>query len=323
MIEIKDKRALDVLQKKYNFGIAKDGDSIYTPGFAIKGKKGYGTTTFTFTNFPGSQLVFSYDGQSQVIKEELEKKYPEIKDRITIVDLYSSVFDSITSDDKTLLDVGYRTCQYVLELLPLVKADHIVHERLSVLNNRVEAYARYLHFGDYATSLTAPATGADLRMWGFRNRFYDQLVAYTFSKSNICPVVTTYPAKDFGNAFRGQKSEDPEWEINVMAHFRNIVDIKRIKSQTGGYKYYAVFESMKGTDFGETGEEIDISNYRVIFPPEKFEKYKKGNPFNEIKNPVLPPHLTGEDDIAKKDIDTAKENLNHVIDEKKDDLLGL
>ena len=323
MIEIKDERALKVLQDKYNFGFSKDGDTIFTPGFAIKGKKGYGTTTFTFTNFPGSQLVFSYDGQSQVIKEELKKKFPDMEERINVIDLYSPVFDEITSDDKTLLEVGYKTCKYLLELLPLVKADHIVHERLPILNNRVEKYARYLHFGDYATSLTAPVTGSDLRMWGFRNRFYDQLVAFTFAHSNICPIVTTYPAKDFGNAFRGQKSEDPEWEMDIMAHFRNIIDIKRIKNQNKGYLYYAILESMKGTDFGTTGEEIDITGFKVIFPPEKFERYRKGNPFNEVKSPTLPPHLEGEDKIAEKDIDTATENLNHVIDEKKDDLLDL
>ncbi len=325
MIEIKDPRALEVLHKKFKFGFAKDGDDIFTPGFAIKGKKGYGTTSFVYTNFPGSQLVFSYDGQSQVIKEEMQKQHPDMKDRITVIDLYSPVFREISSDDRTLLEVGYNICKYILELLPQVKADHIVHERLTILNNRVEKYARYLHFGNYETSLTMPVTGNDLRMWGFRNRFYDQLVAFTFAQSNICPVITTYPAKDYGNAFKGQKSEDPDWETDIMSHFRNVIDIKRIKDpkKPKGFTYYAVLESMKGTDFGETGEEIDITGYRVVFSPEKFERYRKGNPLTEVKSPVSVPHLIGEDKIADKDQDTAKENLEHLIDEKKDDILDL
>ena len=323
MIEVKDKKTLEILNKKFNFGLAQEGDDIYTPGFAIKGKKGYGTTSFTFTNFPGSQLVFSYDGQSQVIKQEMEKKDPSIKDRITIIDLYSSVFKDITISDKSLLEVGYKICNYVLSVIPLVEADHIVHERIPILNQRAEEYARYLHFGDYDTSLMAPATGPDMRMWGYRNRFYDQLVALSFAHSNICPVITTYPSKDYGNIFKGQKSEDPEWEINIMSHFRDIVDIKRVKDQNKGYRYYALFESMKESDFGVTGDEFDITGNKVILPPEKFERYRKGNPFNEIKDPVNVPHLNGEGKIAEKDIDTARENLEHAIDEKKDDLLDL
>lgn len=326
MIEIKDKNALNILNKKFKFGFANDGDDIYTPGFAIKGKKGYGTTSFTFTNFPGSQLVLSFDGQSQVIKQEMEKTDKSIKDRITIVDLYSSVFKDMTSSldksftDKTLLEIGYNICEYVLSLLPIVNADHIVLERIPILNDRVEKYSRYLYFGDYDTSLTAPIVGNALKLWGFRNRFYDQLVALVFAHSNICPIVTTYPAKDYGEAFKGQKSEDPDWEVSVMSHFRNVIDIKRIRDVKQGFRYYAVLESMKGTDFGSTGEEIDITGNRVIFPPEKFERYKKDNPFNEVKNPVA--HLQN-DTSFEKDIDTAKENLEHVVEEKKDDLLDL
>lgn len=320
MIEVKDQKALNILNKKFKFGLAKEGDDIYTPGFAIKGKKGYGTTSFTFTNFPGSQLVFSYDGQSQVIKQEMEKKDPTIKDRITIIDLYSSVFKDIGTSDKSLLEVGYNVCSYVLSVLPLISADHIVHERIPILNQRAEEYARYLYFGDYDTSLTTPVQGNDLRMWGYRNRFYDQLVALSFAQSNICPVITTYPSKDYGNAFRGQKAEDPDWEVNIMSHYRDVIDIKRIKDQVKGYRYYAVFESMKESVFGVTGDEIDITGNKVALAPEKFERYKKNNPFGEVKNPVA--HLVN-DKSGEKDIDTAKENLEHVIDEKKDDLLDL
>ena len=323
MIEIKDEQALSVLQKQFNFGFSKESDDLFTPGFAIKAKKGYGSTSFVIPNFPGSQLIFSYDGQSEVIKRELMKRDPEIENRVTVIDLYSPVFKQISNDDKALLEVGHSICDYVLKVLPLVSADHIVHERLSILNDRVEKYARYEHFGNYASSLTSPVVGQDLRMWGFRNRFYDQFVALTFAQSNICPVVTTYPAKDFGNAFKGQKSEDPDWEVNVMAHFRNVVDIKRIKDskRPKGFTYYAILESMKGTDFGETGDEIDITGYKVIFPPEKFEKYRKGNPFNTVKSPVGPPHVVG-DKSGEKDEDTAKENLEQVIEESKEDLLG-
>ena len=320
MIEVKDKKTLEILNKKFNFGLAQEGDDIYTPGFAIKGKKGYGTTSFTFTNFPGSQLVFSYDGQSQVIKQEMEKKDPTIKDRIAIIDLYSSVFKDIGTSDKSLLEVGYNVCSYVLSVLPLISADHIVHERIPILNQRAEEYARYLYFGDYDTSLTTPVQGNDLRMWGYRNRFYDQLVALSFAQSNICPVITTYPSKDYGNAFRGQKAEDPDWEVNIMSHYRDVIDIKRIKDQVKGYRYYAVFESMKESVFGVTGDEIDITGNKVALAPEKFERYKKNNPFGEVKNPVA--HLVN-DKSGEKDIDTAKENLEHVIDEKKDDLLDL
>jgi len=187
-------------------------------------------------------------------------------------------------------------------------------------------YARYLHFGNYKESLTAPVTGNNLRMWGYRNRFYDQLVGLSFARSNICPVITTYPAKDYGEAFRGQKSEDPDWETMVMAHYRNVIAIKRIRDpkKPRGFAYWAVLESMKGTDFGESGDEIDITGFKTIFPPEKFERYRKNNPFGEVKNPVGEsdvPHLKN-DDSYKKDIDTASENLEHVVEEKKDDLLG-
>lgn len=320
MIEITDPEALKILQKQYSFGLGKDEDEIFTPGFAIISKKGYGSTTFTMTNFPGSQLIFSYDGQSEVIRQELAKKDKTILDRIKVIDLFSPVFKEVQNDDRLLLEVGYKICDYVLQLLPNIKADHIVHERLPILNQRVEKYARYLHFGDYKESLTAPILGNNLRMWGFRNRFYEQLIALTFSQSNICPVITTYPAKNYGDAFKGQQNEDPEWEINIMAHFRNIVSIKRVRDpkKPKGLSYWAVLDSMKGTDFGETGEEFDITGFKVIFPPEKFEVYRKGNPFNKVKSPITP-ELSNE---KTKDPDTIKENLDHKIEESKENILG-
>lgn len=323
MIVIKDEEALAHLHKQFKFGIAKEEDELFTPGFAIKAKKGYGSTTFVIPNFPGSQLIFSYDGQSEVIRRDFAQKDKSILDRVKVIDLYSPVFKEIGNDDKMLLEVGYNICDYVLKVLPLIEADHIVQERLPVLNDRVEKYARYLHFGNYSQSLTSPVVGNDLRMWGFRNRFYDQFVALSFAQSNICPVITTYPAKDYGNAFKGQRSEDPDWEVNVMAHFRNVIDIKRVKDpkRPKGFTYYAILESMKGTDFGETGDEIDITGKKPIFSPEKFERYRKGNPFSEVKSPVPVPKVS-DDILGVKDPDTASENLEHVIEENKEDILG-
>ncbi len=324
MIEVNDKEALKVLNKKFNFGFTNSNE-VFTPGFAIIANKGYGSTSFLFPNFPGTQLIFSYDGQTEVIRQEMAKKDPSLLDRVKVIDLYSSVYKEIGTDDRALLEVGYKICDYVLNLLPLVTADHIIHERLPILNKRAEMYARYLHFGNYKESVTAPATGNNMRMWGYRNRFYDQLVALTFSQSNICPVITTYPTKDFGDAFKGGKTEDPEWETTIMAHFRNVISIKRVRDpkKPRGFAYWAVLDSMKGTDFGESGDEIDITGFKTIFPPEKFERYRKNNPFSEVKDPVsgTVPHLKN-DESYKKDIDTASENLEHVVEETKDDLLG-
>jgi len=319
MIDISDPKALEILSKKYGFGFTKQSDQIFTPGFVVKAKKGYGSTSFVLSNFPGSQLIFSYDGQTEVIRRELAKRDPTILERVKVIDLYASVFNTMGMDDKSLLEAGHKICKYVLEILKIVRADHIVHERISILNDRVDKYARYEHFGNYETSLTMPVTGNDIRMYGIRNRFYDELVALTFAKSNVCPVVTTYPAKDFGETFKGRKNSDPEWEINFMAHFRNVIDIQvDRKSGKGNNRYYAILESMKGTDFGETGEEFDITDYKVIFPPEKFEKYRKGNPFVEVKSPVKSPVIEGEDIL--KDVDTAKENLDNVIEGKKEEI---
>lgn len=325
MIEIKDRKALEILNKKFNFTF-NDND-IFTPGFAIIANKGYGSTSFLFPNFPGTQYIFSYDGQTNVILHEMAKRDPTLLDRVIVRDLYSPIFKEMGSGDKALLEAGYNISKYVLESLPLLSGvDHIVHERLPVLNRRIEMYARYKFFGDYEESVTEAATGSNMRMWELRNNFYDQMIALTFAHSDICPVVTTYPSKDFNNAFKGQKIETPEWQTTVMAHFRNVINIKRIRDtkKPKGFAYYAVLDSMKGTDFGETGDEIDITGYKTIFPPEKFERYRKNNPFSEVKNPMgetKVPHLKG-DESYKKDIDTAKENLNHVLDEKQDDLLG-
>lgn len=337
MIEISDPQALAVLDKKFHFSpLLGKSNEIFTPGFVIKGGKGYGTTSFVMTNFPGSMVIFSYDGQTEIIKQELAKSNPELMDRIVVRDLYSPVFTDITLDDQTLLEVGYKICDYVLQAMKLVRASHIVHERIPVLNDRVEKYARYLHFGNYADSLTAAITGNDLRLWGFRNRFYDQLVGLSYAKSDICPIVTTYPQKDYGKAFGDKPLEEPDWHKTIMAHFRNVVDIKMQKQiGKGKPKYYAYLESMKGTDFGETGELIEITGYKVIFPPEKFERYKKNNPFGEVKNPVpiinedllqeQSEQTKGEiEDLAQDSSgkDLAQEEQDDKSD-KSDDILGL
>ena len=63
---------------------------------------------------------------------------------------------------------------------------------------------------------------------------------------------------------------------------------------------------MKGKDFGEQGDEIEITGGRPAIPPEKLEAYRKGNPMNTIVVPQI--EMATETDLLEIELPDVKEN---------------
>ena len=308
MVRVTDPEIIKALTKGLN-----NPKPFYTegkklqPSFIIMGEKGWGKTYTLIQTFPGTMLILSFDNQTEIILEDIiakeNKKYGNspTKDRVTVVNFYPSEYGHIKgSGDERRLDVGYQIIMDVEKLFENMRSnnihfDHVVVDCMPALKERINEYMRKCQ----GLTLKEPILGDDLVAYGYRNRFYQVLVSSMFELSDICPVFTTYPKQDLSKAFKGKVSQEPEFEKNLKWDFRNILRMQRVEEEgkkKTGYRYYVVFDSIKGSDFGEQGDEVDVTGGKPAIAPEKFEAYRKGNPLNNVVTPKIEIDNTLDDD---------------------------
>ena len=106
----------------------------------------------------------------------------------------------------------------------------------------------------------------------------------------LFPVFTTYPKADLTKVFGG-KAQEPEFDKNMRWEFRNILRVQKVEGDVKGkkqtFRYYVIYDSIKGTDFGEEGTIVEVTGGKPAIPPEKLEAYRKGNPLNKIEVPRI------------------------------------
>lgn len=316
---IANRNVLETLRKGMGFDPFFSSGKKLQPSFIVMGEKGTGKTYTVITTFPGTMLILSFDNQTEIIVQEIikqeKKKYGKspTEERVTVANFFPSEYSHIsgTGDDRRL-NVGHAIIKDIEKMFDNMRThdihfDHIVVDGFPELKDRINEYMRKMG----GLTLTEPILGDDLTAYGFRNRFFQLLVSSMFELSDICPVFTTYPKADLSKAFKGKAPVEPEMDKNLKWEFRNIIRIHRVeeegKKNKNTYRYYAIYDSMKGTDFGEQGQEVEITGGKPAIPPEKFEAYRKGNPMNQIETPKI--EIAPSDGYNEKKEESKKEDV--------------
>ena len=299
MVNLSNKEAVEILRKGMGFNPFFTEDKKFEPSFIIMGEKGSGKTFATITTFTGTMLIMSFDNQTEIILQDVinreKKKYGKSPtgERVTVANFFPSEYGHIGGEgDERRLNVGKAIIEDIEKMFDNMRKhdlhfDHIVIDGFPELKDRINEYMRKKE----GLTLTEPIRGDDLPAYGHRNRFFQVLVSSMFELSDVCPVFTTYPKADLTKVFGGKAPKEPEFDKNLRWEFRNIIQIHKVEGDTKGkkqiYKYYATYESMKATDFGEEGTIVEITGGKPAIPPEKLEAYRKGNPLNKIEVPKI------------------------------------
>lgn len=322
MASLTNKDVVGILRKGMDFNPFFSEDKRLQPSFIVMGEKGSGKTFVTVTTFPGTMLILSFDNQTEIIVSEIikqeKKKYGKspTEERVTVANFFPSEYGHIsgTGDDRRL-NVGYAIIKDIEKMFDNMRIhdihfDHIVIDGFPELEFRINEYMRKMS----GLTLTEKILGKDMIAYGHRNRFYQLLVSSMFELSDICPVYTTYPDADFSEVFKGKAPPKAKMRLNAEWDFRNILRLQKVEEETKGkkniYKYYVIYESMKGTDFGETGEIVEVTGGKPAIPPEKFEAYRKGNPLNKIETPNI--------EISETTTDESEDIVDPAVDPKPD-----
>ena len=319
MVSITNKNVVEVLRKGMGFNPFYSEGKKFQPSFIIMGDKGSGKTFATITTFTGTMLILSMDNQTEIILEDIikqeKKKYGKSPtgDRVLVMNFFPSEYGHIGgTGDERRLNVGNAIIKDIEKLFDNMRThnihfDHIVIDGFPELKDRINEYMRKVS----GLTFTERILGEDMIAWGYRNRFFQLLVSSMFELSDVCPVFTTYPKADLSKVFKGKTPMEPEFDKNLKWEFRNIIQIHRVVSdgkKKNSYRYYAVYDSMKGTDFGEQGDEIEITGGRPAIPPEKLEAYRKGNPMNTITVPQI--EISREIDLPEIELPDMDGNTN-------------
>ena len=307
-IVVSDPNIIQKLNKGLNFNpIFSEGKKIQT-SFIWMGKKNAGKTKKLLDTFRGPMLIFSFDNQTEIIVSEKikqeKKKYGKSRteENVVVANFFPAEYRHIKgSGDDRRLEVGYQIIKDVEKMLDNIRAnnlhfDYIVADGYPELKDRINEYMRKMA----GLTLTEQILGGDLTAYGHRNRFFQLFVSSLFELSDICPIVTTYPKVDLSKAFKGNPPPEPEMDKNLMWEFRNIVWLERTIEEDRHKKqviqFYANLQAMKGVDFGEEGTTINVTGDTPVFPIEKLEAYRKGNPLNNVEQKKVTIDLSGDDE---------------------------
>ena len=326
MPNITDPRTIEVLRKGMSFNpFFTDGKKLQ-PSFIWMGKKNAGKTWTLLNTFRGPMLILSFDNQTEIIVSErirLEKKqFGEsfIEKNVVVANFFPSEYRHIKGNgDERRLDVGYAIIRDVEKMLDNIRShnmhfDYIVVDGYPDLKNRISEYMRKCARLTYEE----PILGEDLKAYGYRNRFFQVLTSSMFELSDICPIFTTYPKVDLSKAFKGTPPPEPEMDKEFMTSFRNVIWIERTdeegKNKRATRQFYAKLQSVKGIDFGEEGTVINVTGNVPVFPLEKLESYRKGNPLNHVETPRIQiaseSDMDLDDSIPEKEKEEKKEQNN-------------
>ena len=299
MVNISSKEAIEILSKGMGFNPFFNDGKKFQPSFIVMGEKGSGKTFATITTFAGTMLILSFDNQTEIILQDIinreKKKYGKSPtgERVTVANFFPSEYGHIGGEgDERRLNVGMAIVNDIEKMFDNMRKhnihfDHIVIDGFPELKDRINEFMRK----KAGLTLTEPILGDDLIAYGHRNRFFQVLVSSMFEMSDVCPVFTTYPKADLTKVFGGKAPKEPEFDKNLRWEFRNILRVQKVEGDVKGkkqtYRYYVIYESMKGTDFGEEGTIVEVTGGKPAIPPEKLEAYRKGNPLNKIEVPRI------------------------------------
>lgn len=311
-IVVSDPEIVKKLNKGLNFNpLFKEGKKLQA-SFIWMAKKNGGKTWKLLDTFRGPMLILSFDNQTEIIVAEKimreKKKYGKsfTEENVIVANFFPAEYRHIKgSGDDRRLEVGYQIIKDVEKMLDNIRTnnihfDYIVVDGYPELKDRINEYMRKCEGLTY----TEKILGNDLIVYGHRNRFFQLLVSSMFELSDICPIVTTYPKVDLSKAFKGNPPPEPEMDKNLMWEFRNIVWLERTveedRNKKQVIKFYANLQAMKGIDFGEEGTVIDVTGDKPVFPIEKLEAYRKGNPMNNVEEKKVKIDLSDEPDNEKE-----------------------
>jgi len=317
MVTISDPKTIEKLRKGMGFNPFFSETKKLQPSFIFMGKKNAGKTSKVLDTFRGPMLILSFDNQTEIIvqdkirKEKQKYGKSEIEKNVVVASFYPGEYGHIDgSGDERVLNIGYAIITDIERMFDNIRShnihfDYIVVDGYPEMKDRINEYMRK----KATLTLTEDILGNDLRAYGYRNRFFQILVYSMFELSDICPIFTTYPKVDLSKAFKGTPPPEPEMDKNFLTLFRNIVWIERTVEETKNKKkvirFYANLQSMKGVDFGEEGTTYDVTGDKPVFPVEKLEAYRKGNPLNPVESPVS---RTNIDDIIPAEPDSEEDN---------------
>ena len=333
---ISNPAVIEALRKGMGFNpFFREGKKLQ-PSFIWMGKKNAGKTWKLLDTFRGSMFIISCDNQTEIIVAEKikneKKKYGEsfTEKNVIVGNFFPSEYTHIKgSGDERRLDIGYAIIKDIERTLDNIRAnnihfDYMVLDGYPELKDRVNEYMRKCA----GLTLTEKILGNDLDAYGHRNRFFQLWVSSMFELSDICPIVTTYPKVDLSKAFKGTPPPEPEMDKNFMWEFRNVVWLERTdeeevtmkgkeKRKSTKTEFYARLQSIKGVDFGEEGSIINVTGDTPVFPPEKLEAYRKGNPLNPVETPKIDVNDMN-DLLGEKTGSTESEEEIPAVSEEKD-----
>ena len=332
---ISNPAVIEALRKGMGFNPFFTESKKLQPSFCWMGKKNAGKTWKLLDTFRGPMLILSFDNQTEIIvKEKInreKKKFGKsfIEENVIVANFTPSEYGYIKgSGDERRLDVGYAIIKDVEKMLDNIRShnihfDYIVLDGYPELKDRINEYMRKSE----GLTLTEKILLPDLTAYGYRNRFYQLLVYSMFELSDICPVYTTYPKVDLSKVFKGNPPPESEMDKNFITLFRNTIWLERTieedRKKKSVIKFYANLQAMKGLDFGEEGTVIDVTGDTPVFPIEKLESYRKGNPMNPVQVPEIKAVNIGIDsgdlDLDFLDDKANKEEQPEDTEEKRHD----
>lgn len=335
MVTLNNKEAIEILSKGLSFKPFPNEDKKFQPSFIVMGEKGSGKTYTTLMTFTGSMLILSFDNQTGIILQEIinqeKRKYGKSKteERVTLMNFFPSEYGHVGGEgDERRLNIGYAIILDIEKMFDNMRKhnlhfDHVVIDGFPELKDRINEYIRKKG----GLTLTEPILGNDLTVYQFRKRFFQVLVSSMFELSDICPVFTTYPKADLSKAFGGKAPEEPEFDQNMRWEFRNILRVQKVVGDVKGkkqmYKYYVIYESMKGTDFGEEGTIVEVTGGKPAIPPEKLEAYRKGNPLNKIEVPKIMISDMPDDKSAASEKQTLASGSEKPLEKEKEETISM